>query len=187
MMMTRSLRFTHRFLIVSVLAGASLPASLDAATSPNFDPKGTFCSFDTSGEAGWLCPSGEPRRASTPRGDTNDTAGSGQQDVLQTTLYTSLALSTTTLKWGAAWGYATRAEADQRALNECSEVAKDCHAVTYAWNECVSLATSPGGAYGYDHGVDRASADANALARCNSVGRGCRVLTHPCSFDPTGE
>jgi len=174
-------------LIVSVLAGASLPASLYAATSPNFDPKGTFCSFDTSGEAGWLCPSGEPRRASTPRGDTNDTAGSGQQDVLQTTLYTSLALSTTTLKWGAAWGYTTRAEADQRALNECSEVAKDCHAVTYAWNECVSLATSPGGAYGYDHGVDRASADANALARCNSVGRGCRVLTHPCSFDPTGE
>jgi serine/threonine-protein kinase len=169
---------------VGLLAAPALLAPLYAAVSPNFDPKGTFCSFDKSGDAGWLCPSGKPARGG---GDQNDPAGgSGLQEVQPPTRYTSLALSTKTLKWGAAWGYSTREEADRRALSECSEVAQDCRAITYAWNQCVSLATSPGGAYGYDHGPDRASADAAALGRCNSVGKQCRVITHPCSFDSTG-
>lgn len=84
--------------------------------------------------------------------------------------------------WSHRW--ATRAQAEQRALHECRAAGgTGCVLATWFQNRCGALATAPGGAWGSTSAPSGGAAADGALAECarRAGGERCKVLVRGCS------
>ena len=95
--------------------------------------------------------------------------------------YGAIAYSPTTRADGWSHSYATRAEADRRALRECSGHARDCRVAIIFRNACGALAVGPSGSWGSGWGNDRRRAEREAIGVCNQYAAGCRIARWACS------
>jgi hypothetical protein len=97
----------------------------------------------------------------------------------------ALAVSASTLSWGASWNYNDEAAASQNAMSRCrAGGASDCKVAVTVADVCVSLAASPGKkvfAIGGPIGAANYAEDA-ALAKCKRAGgQACAVTTSFCA------
>jgi hypothetical protein len=99
--------------------------------------------------------------------------------------FTAIAVSDSTLAWGASWAANSRGQAEQIALAHCSQSASDCKVKMWAQGMCVALATSKTDlTWGVDKGSYPETAQPKALAQCRAAGgNACVIETHPCSQD----
>src|SRR5450432_154180 len=85
--------------------------------------------------------------------------------------FTAIAVSDSTLKWGASSGYSSRYEAERWALAKCREFASDCKVQMWGERRCIALATSKRDlTWGVDAGLYPETAQAKALAQCRAAG-----------------
>ncbi|NJL42652.1 MAG: DUF4189 domain-containing protein [Pseudanabaena sp. RU_4_16] len=84
---------------------------------------------------------------------------------------------------GYSWNYTTQAEAEQRAINECSEISttKNCEVLVWFRNACGSIAEASDGGAGSGWGADESLAERNALQSCSTVGSGCKITRTICT------
>ncbi len=99
--------------------------------------------------------------------------------------FTAIAVSDSTLSWGASWEANSRDLAEQVALANCRKHAADCKAVDWGQFKCLALAISlPDKTWGVDAGNYPETASSRALLQCRSAGgTSCKVETLPCSQD----
>jgi hypothetical protein len=97
----------------------------------------------------------------------------------------ALAVSPSTLSWGASWNYQDEAAASQNALSRCrASGSSDCKLAVTVADVCVSLATSPaqkvfsiGGPIGAANFADGA-----AILKCKRAGgQACAIITSFCA------
>jgi serine/threonine-protein kinase len=97
----------------------------------------------------------------------------------------AIAYSDITKGHGYSYDYATRGDAERRALKECefaSRMAGDCRVLVWFQNACGALATARNGAAGSGWGSTRPLAHRYAMQSCmNYGGRGCRVVRMVCT------
>lgn len=95
--------------------------------------------------------------------------------------YGAIAYSPTTRADGWSHSFSTRADAERRALRECSGRARDCRVAIWFKNACGALAVGQNGGWGSGWGNDRRRAELEAIGVCNQHGAGCRVARWVCS------
>lgn len=78
--------------------------------------------------------------------------------------YAAIAYSQSTRAHGYSYGKASRAKAEETALDNCA--GPDARIVVWTKNGYVALATNSRGAYGWGHSTDKAVAQQKALANC---------------------
>ncbi len=88
------------------------------------------------------------------------------------------AYSTSTRKYGFAYGYDDVDSASERALSECD--ADDCE-VVLLFKNCGALARGRRGAVGWAYARTIERAEAVALRECRKRGRGCEVVSSECN------
>jgi hypothetical protein len=97
----------------------------------------------------------------------------------------ALAISPSTLKWGASWNYHDEAAASQNALSRCrASGSGDCKLAVTVADVCVSLATSPAQkVYSIGGPIGAANfADDAAVLKCKRAGgQACAVSTSFCA------
>ena len=98
--------------------------------------------------------------------------------------YGAIAYSPTTRADGWSHAFSTRADAERRALRECSGRARDCRVAIWFKNACGSLAVGRNGGWGSGWGSDRRRAELEAIGVCNQNTGGCRVARWVCSGAP---
>ncbi|GIL01982.1 MAG: hypothetical protein BroJett030_18810 [Alphaproteobacteria bacterium] len=98
--------------------------------------------------------------------------------------FAAIALSKSTLSWGAGYNYNSQNSAEQRALAECAKYANDCEVVTWVRNACVALSTGQGG-YGHAWNVSLKKAESESVRFCRQYGRNCKVTYSVCSLPAT--
>ena len=82
--------------------------------------------------------------------------------------------------WGEAWGYETRADAEQVALAGCQNNDSGC-AVQVWSNDCVAFAAGPKGAAGWSWGASLNEARQKAIGFCESHSTCCTLMTAYCA------
>ena len=97
----------------------------------------------------------------------------------------ALAMSPSTMVFGAAWHYGRRDDADRNALADCAKSgARDCQVVSPARGRCTALAmaAAPGRAYAVGGPASTLRIAANdALARCGRAGgHDCALTASTC-------
>ena len=95
--------------------------------------------------------------------------------------YGAIAYSPTTRADGWSHSFSTRADAERRALRECSGRARDCRVAIWFKNACGALAVGQNGGWGSGWGNDRRRAELEAIGVCNQHSAGCRVARWVCS------
>lgn len=95
--------------------------------------------------------------------------------------YGAIAYSPATRADGWSHSYATRAEAERRALRECSSRARDCRVAIWFKNACGALAVGQNGGWGSGWGNDRRRAELEAIGVCNQYTGGCNIVRWACS------
>jgi len=101
----------------------------------------------------------------------------------QADLFGAVAVSTSTLSWGSAKNYRSRAEAEAAALQGCRRHASDCQVGSWVMNGCVALATGRSFLrthWSSSHARNQTSAENSALADCNSRAS-CSIAISECS------
>ena len=98
--------------------------------------------------------------------------------------YGAIAYSPTTRADGWSHAFSTRADAERRALRECSGRARDCRVAIWFKNACGALAVRRNGSWGSGWGSDRRRAELEAIGVCNQYTGGCRVARWVCSGAP---
>ncbi len=100
-------------------------------------------------------------------------------------VYGAIAYSPLGGAYGYASAYRSRAEAEKRAVQECTARTDtgDCHALVWYANACGALATSAK-AYGSGWGEDRSAAEYFALGECKKFDSECVVATWSCVANP---
>jgi type II secretory pathway pseudopilin PulG len=93
--------------------------------------------------------------------------------------YAAIAYSFGTGKWGNAYNYTTRAEAERVALSKCGK--SDCEVLAWARNACCALAVGDDSKYGYGWDSDRSSAERRALAECRKRTTNCEIISWACT------
>jgi hypothetical protein len=97
----------------------------------------------------------------------------------------ALAVSPSTLSWGASWNYQDEAAASQNALSRCrASGSSDCKVAVTVADVCVALATSPGQrVFSIGGPIGAANfADDAALLKCKRAGgQACAVTTSFCA------
>jgi hypothetical protein len=93
----------------------------------------------------------------------------------------AIAYSRATGHYGYSSQEASRADAEDVALNHCE--GRDCRIKIWFKNSCAALATSQDGKYtGWAHDLDLDEAKERAVEECRNVGgRRCRVLVSACT------
>ena len=92
----------------------------------------------------------------------------------------AIAYSPSTRAHGWAYDYASRADAERRALAKCSRHAHDCFVPVWFRNACGALAIGFEG-YGTGWGASRKLAETYALQSCQRYSGGCRVVRWVCT------
>lgn len=95
--------------------------------------------------------------------------------------YGAIAYSPTTRADGWSHSYSTRADAERRALRECSGRARDCRVAIWFKNACGALAVGQNGGWGSGWGNDRRRAELEAIGVCNQYAAGCSIVRWACS------
>lgn len=101
--------------------------------------------------------------------------------------YAAIAKSATSAVWGASWHAASQAEANRMALVNCNQGnVKDCKVVIGDANNCLSLAESPNGAWGFGKsGMNRPDAIRLATQYCKQFGgTNCAAEVSVCGRQP---
>jgi hypothetical protein len=102
-------------------------------------------------------------------------AGNGAEEY-----FGAIAYSPTTRAHGWAYDYASRAEAERRAMAKCSRHAPDCFVPVWFRNACGALAIGFDG-YGSGWGASRKLAENYALQSCRRYSGGCWVVRWVCT------
>jgi serine/threonine-protein kinase len=92
----------------------------------------------------------------------------------------AIAYSPATRAHGWAFDYASRAEAERRALAKCGRHARDCFVPVWFRNACGALAIGFEG-YGSGWGASRKLAENYALQSCQRYSGGCWVVRWVCT------
>jgi Domain of unknown function (DUF4189) len=94
--------------------------------------------------------------------------------------YGAIAYSPDTGQIGYSEQYANRAQAEQRARQECGQ--NDCEIAAWFYNSCGALATDDDGTWGGAQGGNEQRARQGAIARCKKEGgKNCKVIATQCS------
>lgn len=97
--------------------------------------------------------------------------------------YGAIAFSPATGGHGYAFGFASRADAERTAVNECEQYsgAGDCRTVVLMDADCAALAVGAD-SWGSAAAANLATAKAAAIQNCESAGSGkaCRILRWLC-------
>jgi serine/threonine-protein kinase len=92
----------------------------------------------------------------------------------------AIAYSPSTRAHGWAYDYASRREAESRALSECRRHAGDCVVPVWFCNACGALAAGSEG-YGSGWGTSRKVAEGSALQSCRRYSGDCSVMRWVCT------
>ena len=85
-------------------------------------------------------------------------------------------------KWGLSWNHEGRAEARNRAIQECrSKGGRNCGEILWFRNTCGALAVGGGNGYGTGWGESVAVAERSAISECREVNASCRIEASRCS------
>ncbi|GEO83074.1 MULTISPECIES: DUF4189 domain-containing protein [Alphaproteobacteria] len=95
--------------------------------------------------------------------------------------YGAIAYSPSTRADGWSHSFSTRADAERRALRECSNRASGCRVAIWFKNGCGALAVGQDGGWGSGWGGDRRRAELEAISVCNQHAAQCRVTRWVCS------
>lgn len=95
--------------------------------------------------------------------------------------YGAIAFSPSTRADGWSNAFSIRADAERRALRECSARARDCRVAIWFKNGCGALAVGQNGGWGSGWGGDRRRAELEAIGVCNQYTGGCRITRWVCS------
>lgn len=98
--------------------------------------------------------------------------------------YGAIAYSPSTRADGWSNSFSTRADAERRALRECSARARDCRVAIWFKNACGALAVGQNGGWGSGWASDRRRAELEAIGVCNQYTGRCRVTRWVCSGAP---
>lgn len=109
---------------------------------------------------------------SAAAGDENE---GGEKD-----RYGAIAYSPSTRAHGWAYDYASRRDAERRALSRCGRHARDCIVPVWFRNACGALAIGFDG-YGTGWGESRKQARTYALESCRRYSGGCSVVRWVCT------
>jgi serine/threonine-protein kinase len=94
--------------------------------------------------------------------------------------YGAIAYSPDGGNYGYSEQFANRAQAEQRARQECGK--NDCEIATWYYNSCGALAADDDGSWGAAQGSNEQQANRTAQARCaNEGGKNCKVIVSHCS------
>lgn len=97
-------------------------------------------------------------------------------------MFGAIAYSQETDAHGWAADFATRGEAEKRALKECGTHGSGCVVTTWFRNGCGALAVAPDRSWGADWGVSEDEAGRKAMARCRTqAAKGCFVARTVCT------
>jgi len=97
-------------------------------------------------------------------------------------LYAAIAYSKEAHRWGDAYNFLTRQQAEARALEVCGD--SHCRIIGWARNGCCALAIGDAGNYGfaYRYGAyDYSLARSNALTLCSKRDTNCRIVSWACT------
>ncbi|MCB1420400.1 MAG: DUF4189 domain-containing protein [Notoacmeibacter sp.] len=94
--------------------------------------------------------------------------------------YGAIAYSPNTHAMGWSYDYATRWEAENRAMAECRSRAGGCRIATWFRNACGAVAYGPRG-WGADWGNDRWQAERKATRRCSQHSHSCAPKRWVCT------
>ncbi len=96
--------------------------------------------------------------------------------------YGAIALGAKSKAWGTSYQWRTRAEAESKALNRCSEHGKDCKVIVWFEHSCGAVATGEVDNIFWGLGNGEGAARKNALDKCvQGGGRNCKVQVSQCS------
>jgi uncharacterized caspase-like protein len=94
----------------------------------------------------------------------------------------AIAYSPSAVAHGYAMDYSTQAEAEARALAECTAKGSGCQAAIWFRNACGALAIASNGGWGSDWGADQQTAEQKALDLCKkNSSSGCSVVRWVCT------
>lgn len=95
--------------------------------------------------------------------------------------YGAIAYDEATGRWGTAYNYSSRSEAEEAAVRKCGS--PGCIAYNHFRNSCGALATASNKIFGYSWGTDEYDAKQKALAKCRerSNGEPCKALCWTCT------
>lgn len=92
----------------------------------------------------------------------------------------AIAYSPSSRAHGWSYDYASRNDAERRALTQCGRHAEDCIVPVWFRNACGALAVGPDG-YGSGWGSSRKSAEGQAVQSCRRYSGGCAVVRWVCT------
>jgi serine/threonine-protein kinase len=92
--------------------------------------------------------------------------------------YGAIAFAQESGRIGYSYDYASRAVAEERALQECGA---DCEVVVWFMNACAALATGDDNGYGSGWAGNHREAERLALASCNENAQNCSVAQWVCT------
>jgi serine/threonine-protein kinase len=92
--------------------------------------------------------------------------------------YGAIAFEQDSGRAGYAYDYASRAEAEQRAVEECGS---GCAVVVWFMNACGALATGDDNGYGSAWAGSRPEAERLALSECGEHAENCSVVQWACT------
>jgi len=122
-------------------------------------------------------PAPAPQQASTsPLAIPADAISTGGSE------WGAIAISPSTYAWGDSYSYRTRAQAERRAMSECTSNASDCVIASTFYRQCAAVATRDGGnwASGLGSSVEQSARD--ALGACGRGGHSdCQILAVTCT------
>ncbi len=81
---------------------------------------------------------------------------------------------------GWSYDYSTRADAENRAMDECRSRASGCRIATWFRNACGAVASGPNG-WGADWGNSREQAERKAVRRCSQHSHSCSSKRWVCT------
>lgn len=82
---------------------------------------------------------------------------------------------------GYSYGYASRYDAEYRAMAECRSRSGGCQIAIWFQNACGAVASGYNGGWGSAWGNGRAQAEYNAIAQCSRYTTNCSIRVWACT------
>jgi len=114
-------------------------------------------------------------------GDQAYTSITCMDDYFEPRFWGAIAYGENTGAWGRSWKHKTQAEAEKRALFECSRASGEACGVVIPYPRCGALAKAGDGTWASAKRDDISAAKNAALERCNRIASGCNLLTYGCA------
>jgi hypothetical protein len=95
--------------------------------------------------------------------------------------YGAIAYSNTTGAYGYSYDYASRGQAEERSMAECTKRGSGCKVVLWFRNACGALATGRNFGYGFAWATTRGESEQVALRYCGKYTSECKVAAWVCT------